>query len=167
MRAHFFSRMDVAIFTPLIQLCVPLRPVCVCVWCHSWISFKVFSHIFAWHAFDVCDVSQNILSFIRLFLYMMNFFVVAFAPTFSPTFTEHNKKCTQIKAHRSVTGYCICNFKLIYRPFSYLLFKLQLTPFERAFNFHATKTNANGISEVQVLHSCFFKNIFLLGILKM
>lgn len=119
------SRMNVAKFTPFIALCVPLRPECVCLMARQNQFPKFFyPHFCSRLAFDARDVSQNILSFIRFFLYIILFLFqcccvcIHFFASRIINFRE--KKCAQIKTHRPVTGYCICNFKLIYRSFRFI-----------------------------------------------
>lgn len=123
---------------------VSLRPGCTCVCVYLmarqnqfWKYFFFVKFFFLQNALDASDISKNILAFIRLFLYMICFLLLHFHPFFLDHFCITQKKTrhkSKLIARWQVIAY-ICNFKLIYRLFSYLLSELQLTP----FNFHGNK----------------------------
>lgn len=92
----------------------------MCVWWYGRISFQsLFYHIF----FQQQPVMFHKKHFVVLFHFSGihdAFCYCVVAPSFSPASNEHpQKNCAQIKTRRPVTGYCICNFKLIYRLLSY------------------------------------------------
>lgn len=62
--------------------------------------------------FDSSDVLQNIL-FIYPANFVEHFFTIHFCAFFFIyfSFQQQQQKCTQIKTHIPMTGYCICNFK--------------------------------------------------------
>lgn len=104
-------------FTPFIQLCVVLRPVCVSDGTAESV-FKVFSHM---HLMPVMFHKKYFSPFIPLFRHIRCFLLLFICNQFFAGLEwTPATNCAQIKTHRPVTGYCICNFKLIYRLLSYL-----------------------------------------------